>query len=81
MRSQKRVTALNASLTASVGSWKCSTCCNTGSGMRLAKLSPPKSSSGSRLAWATAAAVTMLVGPGPIEAEATMIWRRRLALA
>ena len=31
--------------------------------------------------WATPAAVTMLVAPGPIELAATMIWRRALALA
>ena len=37
-------------------------------------------SNGRRLAWATAAAVTMLVAPGPIELVATMIWRRRMAL-
>ena len=46
--------------------------------MRCSKVSPASSSSGSRLASATAAAVTMLVAPGPIELAATMI-RRRLA--
>src|SRR6516165_9830844 len=35
----------------------------TGSGRRLAKMSPGKSSSGRRLACATAAAVTMFVAP------------------
>ena len=49
--------------------------------MRLANVSPDSSSTGSRLAWATAAAVTMFVAPGPIELVATMIWRRRIALA
>ena len=36
---------------------------------------------GRRLAWATAAAVTMFVAPGPMELVATMICRRRIALA
>ena len=49
--------------------------------MRLANVSPAIRSTGNRLAWATAAAVTMFVAPGPIELVATMIWRRRLALA
>ena len=44
-------------------------------------MSPASSSSGSRFAWATAAAVTMLVAPGPIEDVATMIRRRPIALA
>lgn len=33
------------------------------------------------MAMAAAAAVSMLVAPGPIEEVATMIWRRRVALA
>ena len=49
--------------------------------MRDAKVSPASNNSGSRLLWATAAAVTMLVAPGPIDDVATMIWRRRAALA
>src|SRR5580765_101502 len=73
MRSQYRVTALKASLTVSEGSWKCSTCCSTGSGIRLRNVSPEISNSGSRLEWATAAAVTMFVAPGPIDDVATMI--------
>jgi hypothetical protein len=75
------VIGLKASFTVTDGSPNGSTCCNTGSGMRLANVSPESSSTGSRLAWATAAAVTMFVAPGPIELVATMIWRRRLALA
>ena len=81
MRSQNRVTGLNESFTVAEGSWKLSTCCSTGSGMRLANVSPESSSTGRRLAWATAAAVTMFVAPGPMELVATMIWRRRMALA
>ena len=44
-------------------------------------MSPDISSSGSRFEWATAAAVTMFVAPGPIDEVAIMIWRRRIALA
>jgi hypothetical protein len=40
MRSQNRVTGLNESFTVAEGSWKLSTCCSTGSGMRLANVSP-----------------------------------------
>ncbi len=47
----------------------------------MANVSPASSSTGSRLAWATAAAVIMFVAPGPIELVATMIRRRRDALA
>ncbi len=81
IRSQYRVTALKASFTVVEGSAKCSTCCSTGSGSRFAKVSPEISSTGSRLACAMPAAVTMLSAPGPIEVVATMIWRRRVALA
>ena len=49
--------------------------------MRLWNVSPESSSSGSRFAIATPAAVTMFVAPGPIEDVATMIWRRRIAFA
>ena len=34
-----------------------------------------------RLTWATAAAVTMLVAPGPIEVVTAIMRRRRIALA
>ena len=63
------------------GAPACSTCCSTGSGMRLVKVSPARSNSGSRLAMATPAAVTMLSAPGPIDDVATITWRRRFALA
>ena len=81
IRSQYRTTARKASLTVVPGAPKCSTCWRTGSGIRWSKVSPASSSSGSRLAMATAAAVTMLVAPGPMELVATMIRRRREALA
>ena len=61
------MTALKASFTVIVGLPKCSTCCITGSGRRLAKVSPARSSTGRRFAWAGPAAVTMLSAPGPIE--------------
>jgi hypothetical protein len=64
-----------------VPSTKLSTCCSTGSGARLANTSPGNSSSGSRLTCASAAAVTMLVAPGPIEEVAAIMRRRKLALA
>ena len=44
-------------------------------------MSPESSSSGRRLAIATAAAVTMLVAPGPTDDVATITWRRRIAFA
>ena len=40
--------------------------------MRCWNVSPLNNSTGSRLAWATAAAVTMLVQPGPTDDVATM---------
>ena len=73
--------ARKASLTVVEGTPGCSTCCSTGSGTRLWKVSPQRSSSGSRLASAAPAAVTMFVAPGPIEDVATMICRRRVAFA
>ena len=47
----------------------------------MANVSADSRSSGSRFECATAAAVTMLVAPGPIELVATMICLRNLALA
>jgi hypothetical protein len=44
-------------------------------------MSPGKSSSGRRLACATAAAVTMFVAPGPIELVQAIMRRRWLTLA
>jgi len=81
MRSQYRLTERNASLTVVDGSPKCSTCCSTGSGRRLAKVSPAINSNGMRLECATPAAVTMFVAPGPTDEVATMIWRRRTVFA
>jgi hypothetical protein len=47
----------------------------------LAKTSPGSSSTGRRLTWATAAAVTMFVAPGPIDVVHAIMRRRREALA
>ncbi len=44
-----------------------SSCCSTGATLRRAKMSPGRSSTGSRLIVAPAAAVIMLVAPGPID--------------
>ena len=64
-----------------VGSPKCSTCCSTGSGARLANVSPTSSNTGSRFACATPAAVTMFSAPGPIDDVAAITWRRSVARA
>ena len=67
------VTGLKASLAVMPGLLKCSTCCKTGSGKRLEKVSPGKKSIGTRLLIATAAAVTIFVDPGPTDEVATKI--------
>ena len=81
IRSHHRETGRKQSLTEMVGSPNASTCCSTGSGRRPAKTSPGNSRTGRRLAWATAAAVTMFVAPGPIELVQAIMRRRPLALA
>ena len=67
IRSQYRDTGLKQSLTDV--SWEPgdSSCCNTGAGRRVAKMSPGRRSTGSRLIVAPAAPVTMFVAPGPID--------------
>ena len=80
IRSQYRVTGLNASVTVIVGFSNTSTCWSTGSTIRCWNVSPENSRTGIRLAWATAAAVTMFVQPGPIDDVAIMIRRPRIAL-
>jgi hypothetical protein len=67
MRSQYRDTGLKQSLTEISRVDGDSSCCRTGSGRRVAKMSPGSSSTGSRLIVAPAAPVSMLVAPGPIE--------------
>ena len=49
--------------------------------MREWNVSPASSSSGRRLACATAAAVTMFMAPGPTDDVAAMNCRRRIAFA
>ena len=67
MRSQKRDTGLKQSLTETSSERGSSSCCSTGLAPRVAKMSPGSSSTGRRLIVASAAPVTMLVAPGPIE--------------
>ena len=61
------------------GLLKCSTCCNTGSGILFAKVSPGKKSIGSLLLIATAAAVIIFVEPGPTDEVAMKICLRLFA--
>jgi hypothetical protein len=58
-----------------------SSCWSTGSGRRVAKISPGKSSTGSRLIVAAAAPVIMLVAPGPIDDVQASVRIRLLAFA
>ena len=53
-----------------------SSCCSTGAGTRLAKMSPGSSSTGRRLIVAPAAPVSMLVAPGPIDVVQASVRRR-----
>ena len=68
IRSQNRDTGLNASLTLTSYERGSSSSCSTGLATRVAKKSLGSSSTGMRLMVASAAPVTMLVEPGPIEA-------------
>ena len=64
-----------------MASSKSSICCKTGSGARLAKTSPGTNSTGRRFSCASAAAVTMLVAPGPMEEVTAIAFLRDFALA
>ena len=80
IRSKKRETGLKQSLTDSVASCGASSCCSTGCGARVAKVSLGSSSTGSRLMVASAAPVTMFVAPGPTDvvhakAPSRLRWR------
>ncbi len=81
MRSKYRDTGRNVSFTEAPCQAGSSSCCSTGAGARVAKMSPGSSSTGSRLIVASAAPVTMLVAPGPIEEVQARVERRSLALA
>ena len=73
-------TDLKESFAVSMGELKFSTCCKTGSGKRLANVSPGKSNIGRRLLIATAAAVTIFVAPGPTDEVAIKICFLLIAL-
>src|SRR5687767_12741219 len=53
-----------------------SSCCKTGSTLRVAKISPANKSTGIRLMVAAAAPVIILVAPGPIEEVQTNVESR-----
>ena len=67
MRSQNLDTGLKVSLTETSSEPGSSSSCSTGLAARVEKMSPGSSSTGRRLMVASAAPVTMLVAPGPIE--------------
>src|SRR6185312_11197144 len=81
MRSKKRQTGRNASLTVTSASSGCCNCCSTGPWCLVAYVSPGSSSTGNLLTVASAAPVTMLSAPGPIEEVTARVARRRLYLA
>ncbi len=67
IRSQYFDTGLKQSLTDTSLLYWYSSCCNTGSTARVAKISPGNNKTGIRLIVAVAAPVIMLVAPGPTE--------------
>ena len=81
MRSKKRDTGRNASLTVTSSDVGSSSCWRTGSGMRVANWSEGKMRTGRRLVVAVAAPVTMLSEPGPIDAVVIQVCRRFVVLA
>jgi hypothetical protein len=76
MRSQYRETGQKQSFTDTSWPWLDSSCCKTGAGARLAKMSPGNSSTGSRLMVAPAAPVIRLVAPGPIDVVHASVRKR-----
>ena len=81
MRSQYRETGRKQSLTETSWVWADSSCWSTGATLRRAKISPGRSSTGSRLIVAAAAPVTMLVAPGPIDVVHASVRNRFEVLA
>jgi hypothetical protein len=81
MRSQYLETGRKQSLTDTSCDPGDSSCCSTGAGPRAAKMSPGSSRTGSRLMVASAAPVSMLVAPGPIELVQASVRRRFAILA
>ncbi len=79
IRSQYFETGLKQSFTDASCEPGRSSCCSTGAGPRVAKMSPGRSSTGNRLIVATAAPVSMFVAPGPMELVQA-IARRRFAI-
>ena len=80
IRSKKRETGRNASLTETSSERGSSSSCSTGDATRVANRSPGSSRTGMRLMVASAAPVTMLVAPGPIDdvqasVESRLRWR------
>ena len=67
-RSKNRDSGRKASLACTSYPYGCSSSCSTGLPTRVAKTSLGSSSTGWRLVVATAAPVSMLVDPGPMEA-------------
>jgi hypothetical protein len=67
MRSKKRDTGRKQSLTETSSDRGSSSSCSNGLAARVAKMSPGSNRTGRRLIVASAAPVTMLVAPGPIE--------------
>jgi hypothetical protein len=81
IRSQYFETGLKQSFTDTSRDEADSSCWSTGSGSRVAKISPGSSKTGSRLIVAAAAPVTMLVAPGPIELVHASVRSRLLTFA
>ena len=76
IRSQNRDTGLNASFTLTSYERGSSSSCSSGLAARVAKKSLGSSRTGMRLMVASAAPVTMLVEPGPIEAVQAKVCSR-----
>ena len=76
IRSKYRDTGRNASFTDTSPACGSSSSCSTGLAARVANTSLGSSRTGMRLIVASAAPVTMLVEPGPIEAVQAMAWPR-----
>ena len=81
IRSQYLETGLKQSFTDMSRECVDSSCWSTGSGSRVAKISPGSSNTGRRLIVAAAAPVTMFVAPGPIELVQASVLNRLLAFA
>src|SRR5690606_41496232 len=81
IRSQYRETGLKQSLTEISWVASDSSCCKTGAGKRVAKISPGINRTGILLMVAKAAPVTILVAPGPMDVVQTKASNRFFTLA